>query len=84
MRSRRDDLARARRSRQQRKVDVESDLQSVRYGSELPNRRVSAAALERSYHWLRDLHAIGELQLRDPDLLAGGADALSHQLRVYG
>lgn len=78
-----DDLAGARCGWQQWEVDVESDLQGVGDGCELADGRVAAAALKRGDHGLRDLHAIGELQLRDPYLLAGGAKALSDELSVY-
>ncbi len=79
-----DDLPGAWRGRQQREVDVESDLEGVGDGCELTDGGVSATGLQRRDYRLGDLHALGELQLCEPDLLAGGADAPSHNLGVYG
>ena len=78
------DHADPRRGRQQWEVDVESDLQGFGNGRELADGGVAPAALERGDHRLGDLHAIGELQLREPHLLAGSTYALSDELRVYG
>ena len=83
-RSRSHDLTRTGRRRQQREVDVESNPQRVGDGCQLAECGVSSSALKRGDHRLRDLHTIGELQLREPYLLPCSADALSHELRVNG
>ena len=66
------------------KLHVQADLQGFGDSRELADGRVSPAGLQRGDHRLGDLHTVGELQLREPDLFTSRADALPHELRMHG
>jgi hypothetical protein len=75
-------LVDAWRGRQQREVDLQTDLQCLGDGCELTEGRVAAPGLQRGDHRLGDVHALGQLGLRETDGITSGADALSGELGV--
>jgi hypothetical protein len=79
-----DNLTRARRSGENRKFDIEANLQSLGYGSNLAHRWVATPRFQRSNNGLGHFHSVRQLQLGQPEVFASSPDASTHKLRVDG